>query len=93
VREGLEAVAGSGSGGFDDVVKEQVPLLERVVRTGELHQTAPVLLAEFRQAVGGRCRWNETFWMVTITISFLNRPLCPISRRRQSGEVPSGRRC
>jgi hypothetical protein len=31
--------------------EEQVPLVERVIRPGELNRTAPVLLAEFRQAV------------------------------------------
>ena len=39
---------------FHDVVKDEVPLVERIVRSGELNRPAAVLLDELRLLVGPR---------------------------------------
>ena len=41
----LEAFSRAHGGQFDDVIEEQVPLVKRLIRSRELHRTAPVLLA------------------------------------------------
>jgi serine/threonine protein kinase len=70
-REGLEAFAGRGLGGFDDVMKDQVPLVERVVRLVNSTRTHPHCWRSSPQpsvlGAGGR----EPFCMVPINISFL----------------------
>jgi hypothetical protein len=38
--KGLEALAWASRGQLDDVVEEEVPLVERVVRPGELNRAA-----------------------------------------------------
>ena len=43
--EGLETLARAGSRQVDDVVEDQVPFVERVVRPRELNRATPVLLA------------------------------------------------
>ena len=42
--EGLKPLARAGSRQIDDVVEDQVPLVERVVRPREWNRAAPVLL-------------------------------------------------
>ena len=68
--EGLETLARAGGGQVDDVVEDEVPLVERVVRPRELDRAAAVLLAEFRQAVGARGRRGAAFCLVLIVVSF-----------------------
>ena len=52
--EGLKTLTRAGIGQFDDVVEEEMPLVERVVRAYEFDWAAAILPEELRYAIGSR---------------------------------------
>ena len=52
--EGLKTFTGAGIGQFDDVVEEEMPLVERVVRAYEFDWAAAILPQELRRTIGSR---------------------------------------
>ena len=57
LRKGLEPVTGFGVGQAGNVVEYQVPLVKRVVGSGERDRSAAVLLQQLRDSIGTR-RWR-----------------------------------
>jgi hypothetical protein len=54
MRKRLEPVARSRPLEVDDIVKQQVPFIERLVRSGEMHWTASILTLD-------KCRGNRQY--------------------------------
>ena len=52
--DGLKTLSRADRRYFHDVVKDEVPLVERIVRSRKLNWPAAVLLEEFRWLVGAR---------------------------------------
>ena len=65
-RDGLEALPRTERRGVDDVVEQQMPLVERIVRAGELDRAAAVLLEELIHPWLARCREGLPFLSLAI---------------------------